>query len=209
MVVTFLCSLVQSCCGEGRTLQTNISGICGECSQCFSHTGFAPAHGVCAFMVYTVQALDCSAGNCLRHALGCMHFPGLSHSGSGSWVLHKGTDSFGPLFCALPRSKQLRWPGAWRAHCPRYTVCLITSLAPAAWFPGCTIRVLSQVCHASPLGSWSQAVTLLADIHHPESQEDLVSNWEPAHNLVEDAISGAKVAPCLLALAVACLPHFL
>ena len=36
-----------------------------------------------------------------------------------------------------------------------------------------------------------------------------LSNWEPAHNLVEDAISGAKVAPCLLALAVACLPHFL
>ena len=102
MVVTFLCSLVQSCCGEGRTLQTNISGICGECSQCFSHTGFAPAHGVCAFMVYTVQALDCSAGNCLRHALGCMHFPGLSHSGSGSWVLHKGADSVGPAFCAFP-----------------------------------------------------------------------------------------------------------
>ena len=29
-------------------------------------------------------------GNCLRQALGCMHFLGLNHSGSGSWVLHKG-----------------------------------------------------------------------------------------------------------------------
>ena len=34
----------------------------------------------------------------------------------------------------------------------------------------------------------------------------MVSNWEPAHSLVEDAISGAEIAPHLLALAVACLP---
>ena len=42
-----------------------------------------PAHGVCAFPVYTAQAPGCSAWNCLRWALGCVHFPGLSHSGSG------------------------------------------------------------------------------------------------------------------------------
>ena len=47
-------------------------------------------------------------GNCLRQALGCVHFPGLCRSGSGSQVLHKGVDSVGPGFCALPRSKQLR-----------------------------------------------------------------------------------------------------
>ena len=52
-------------------------------------------------------------GNCLRQALGCMHFPGLSHSGSGSQVLHKGPDSVGPAFCALPRSEKFRRPGAW------------------------------------------------------------------------------------------------
>ena len=44
------------------------------------------------------------------------------------------------------------------------------------------------------------------DVNRPGSQEDLVSNWEPAHNLVEDAISGAEIAPCLLALAVTSLP---
>ena len=33
----------------------------------------------------------------------------------------------------------------------------------------------------------------------------MVSNWEPAHSLVEDDISGAEIAPCLPALAVACL----
>ena len=47
-------------------------------------------------------------GNSLRRAMVCIHFPGLSHSGSGSQVLHKGTDSGGPVFSALPRSKQLR-----------------------------------------------------------------------------------------------------
>ena len=97
MVIPFLGLLVQSCCGEGGTLQTNITGLCGECAQCLGHTGFAPAHGVCAFPVYSVQALGCSARNCLRWALGCMHVPGLSHSGSGSQVLHKGVLCFVPF----------------------------------------------------------------------------------------------------------------
>ena len=51
-------------------------------------------------------------------------------------------------------------------------------------------------------------MTLLADVNHLGSQEDEVSNWEPAHSLVEDVISGAEIAaaPCLLALAVSRLP---
>ena len=47
-------------------------------------------------------------GNYLRWALGCVHFPGLSLSGSGSWVLHKGAGLVGPVFCALPQSEQLK-----------------------------------------------------------------------------------------------------
>ena len=66
------------------------------------------AHGVCAFKVYTSQALGCSAGNRPRLALGCMHLPGLSRSGSGTWVLHKGADLVGSAFSALPWSEQLR-----------------------------------------------------------------------------------------------------
>ena len=135
MVVTFLGSLVHSCCGEGGTLQTNITGVCGECSQCFSCTEFAPAHSVCAFPVYTAQALGCSAGNCLMWALGCVHFPGLSHSGSGSQVLHKGTDSVGPAFCALPRSQQLRRQVLGECSLLRRAVCLNTSPVPVTQFP--------------------------------------------------------------------------
>ena len=98
-VVSYLGSFVQVCCGEGGTLQTNNTGVC---SQYLSHTGIAPTHSMCAFPFYTAQALGCSARNCLRQALGCMYFPGLSHSGSGSWVLHKGADSVGLCFVPFP-----------------------------------------------------------------------------------------------------------
>ena len=57
--------------------------------------------------------------NCLKQALACVHVPGLHHSGSGSQVLPKGADSVGPVFSALPRSEQLRRPGAWRALSPQ------------------------------------------------------------------------------------------
>ena len=67
-VVVYLGSLVQLCCGEGGTLQTNITGVCGECLQCLGHTGFAPGHGVC--------------------------FPGLHCSGSR--LLCRGTTQSGP-----------------------------------------------------------------------------------------------------------------
>ena len=97
----------------GGTLGTNIRGVCGECAQCLSHAGFAPALRACAF-IYTAQAPDCSAGNCL---VACTSR--LSHSGSGSRGLHKGADPGGPACCALPRSEQLRRPGAWRAHSPQ------------------------------------------------------------------------------------------
>ena len=152
-MVTFLGSLVQSCSGEGGTLQTNITGVCGECLQCFSCTGFAPAHSVYTFMVYTSQALGSSARNCLRWALGCMHFPGLSHSGSGSRVLHKGAVGWACVLCpSQVRAAQVTRclvstvTLSWRVH-------LITSPIPAARFSGCRTGATSQVYHVSLLGS--------------------------------------------------------
>ena len=107
-MVTYLGSLVQFCCGEGGPPQTNITGMWGKFSQLLGHTGFAPAHGVCTFLAYTAQGPGYFTGDCLKQALGCVHVPGLSHSGSGSWVLHKSTDLVRPAFCPLPRSEQLR-----------------------------------------------------------------------------------------------------
>ena len=55
-------------------------------------------------------------------------------------------------------------------------------------------------------GELISGATLLADVSCPGSQEDLVSNWEPARSLVEDAISGAEIALFWLWLPSACLP---
>ena len=51
---------------------------------------------------------DDMQGNYPKGALNFVHFPGLSCSGSGSQVLHKGTDLVGHAICVLPRSEQLR-----------------------------------------------------------------------------------------------------
>ena len=68
---------------------------------------WACSQRVC-FPVHTAQAPGCSAGELSKVGPELCAIPGLNHSGSGSWVLHKGTDSVGPAFCALPRSEQLR-----------------------------------------------------------------------------------------------------
>ena len=64
--------------------------------SCLGHTGFVPAHSVCAFPVYTAQDLGCSTRNCLRWALGCMRFPGLSRSGDQVFSKH-GHSYLSPL----------------------------------------------------------------------------------------------------------------
>ena len=91
--------------GEGGTLQTNNTGVCSQCVSC---TGPASALGACSLHAHTAQALGCSARNHPWLALGCLHLPGISRSGSGTRVVLRGADSVGPAFCALPRSKQLR-----------------------------------------------------------------------------------------------------
>ena len=175
-MVTYLGSLVQSCCGEGGALQTNLTGVCGERSRCLGHTGFAPTHSMCAFPVYTAQAPGCSAGE-------------LSNVGPGLHALPRSK----PLrfrFSGTPQRRRLGWarvlcpsqvraaqrPGAWRAHSFSLAVRLITSPVPAPWFPGCAAGVQFQEGRVSPLGSRSLPVTLLADVNRPGSQEDLVSN---------------------------------
>ena len=109
-----------------------------------------PSSRLCGLSGSTLLRLQSALqGHCPKQALHFVQFPGLSHSGSR--VFCKGTDSVGCVFCALLRSKQLRQPGAWGAHCPRWGVCLITSPVLATQFPGCAARAPSQVSHASPL----------------------------------------------------------
>ena len=99
--------IVQWCCGEGGALQTNLTGVCGENSQCLGHTRFAPTHGVCAFPVYTAQAPSCSEGELSKAGPGLRAHPRSKPLRFGSWVPHKGTGSVRPVFCALPRSEQI------------------------------------------------------------------------------------------------------
>ena len=103
----YLGSLAQLCCGEGGTLQTSLA--CVRSARSVWSTLCLPQLTVaCASRVYTAQAPGCFAGALSKAGLHSVHFPGLSCSGSVSHVLHKGTDSAGCVFCALPRSEQLR-----------------------------------------------------------------------------------------------------
>ena len=55
-MVSCLGSLVQLRCGEGGVLQTDIA-VCGEHSQCSSHTGFPRGHG-CVLSLSTLLRLQ-------------------------------------------------------------------------------------------------------------------------------------------------------
>ena len=118
-MVTFLGSLVQLCCGEGGTLQTNIAGMYGECLQCMDHTGFAPAHSGMCFL-----GLPCS----------------------GSMVLCKALSKAGPAFCALPRSKLLglRFLGTPQGHRLSLACVRCPSQLILLWYPVLQINLFHQ-----------------------------------------------------------------
>ena len=113
---------VQLCCGEGGTLQTSITGVCGECSQCMDHTGFATAQGgMCS------PGLPCQAPGYPARALIQM----------------------GPVFHAHPRSKPLRFSGTPQGHRPGRACVLCPSQVQVAQATRCLASALSQVGCAS------------------------------------------------------------
>ena len=68
------------------------------CARSVSATlGLPPVHGACSLPAHAAQALGCSAGNHPWPALGCLHFPGPSRSGSGTRVVLRGADSWSGL----------------------------------------------------------------------------------------------------------------
>jgi len=99
-VVSCLGSLLQLCCGEGGTLQTNNTGVCGGGStRSFSATlGLSLLTG-CVLSQPTLLRLQVAlqgVGPELRV------LPRSKPLRSGSQVLHKGAESVGPAFCAIP-----------------------------------------------------------------------------------------------------------
>ena len=130
-MVTYLGSLVESCCGEGGTLQTNITGVCGKCFQCLSHSGFAPTpplgKRVC--------------------------FPSLCCLGSRS--LCRELSEAGPGLYALLRSNLLRcrYSSTPQRHRLGWACVLCPSKAQAAQVTRCLVSMVTvpyHLCDLSP-----------------------------------------------------------
>ena len=103
---------------EEHCKQISLASV-GSTHSVWATLGWPPFTACVPLQSTLLKLQDALQENCLKRALGCRHFPGLSHSGSGSRVLHKVTDLVGSAFCALSRSKQLRRPGVWRVHTPQ------------------------------------------------------------------------------------------
>ena len=179
-VVSCLGSLVQSCCEEGGALQTNVTGVCAEHSQCSGHTGFAPAHAwrVC------FPRLHCSGSRLLymEWALSCLQF-------QFSGTLQKRRLGWACVLC-------LPWPSSSGSHeldectLPRYRAPYPLR-SPSLNFH---TRLLGApcVCSGELISSYdpSQRVSTIQNLG-----KSLVRNWEPVCSLVGDAISEAEFAP--------------
>ena len=150
-MISYLGSLVQLCCGEGGTLQTNITVCVGSAYSVCTTLGLPQSKETRASQIYTAQAPGCSA---------------------------RALSQVGPVLCTLPRSKLVQVLGYSARAQARLGVCfvpfpgpsssidqvlgkrtvpggpcvLITSPVPAARFPRDTASVPSQVCCVSPLG---------------------------------------------------------
>ena len=110
-----------------------------------------PLLTACVLSLSTLLRLQVALpGNFLGHALSCMDFPDLRHSGSGSWVLHKAQAQLGlrfvPMFCALPRSEQLRRPGAWQVHIPQMQCVLSPPWSELLGFLGVQLHLRCALC---------------------------------------------------------------
>ena len=141
-MVTYLDSLVQSCCGAEGALQT-VRGVL----TVYGLHWVCPSSQQRVLSMSTLLRLQVALqGYCPKQALCFVHFPGLRCSGSASRVLLKGTDLVGSVFHALPSSDDqvlgertvpggscvlitspvlaVQFPGRSPEHCLRYALCL-------------------------------------------------------------------------------------
>ena len=101
---TYSGSLVQLCCGEGETLQTNTTGMCGDCRSVWTTLVLPKPKAVCTSHVHTAQEPGCST---------------------------RALCQVGPAFHALPRSQLLRLSGALQGHRSRWAVRFVPFLGPS------------------------------------------------------------------------------
>ena len=85
-MVTYLDSLVQLYCEEGGTLQTNITDIVGSARSGWTILGLTHSWQRVLSRSTLRRLQGALQGHCPKQTLHFVHFPSLSHSGSGSWV---------------------------------------------------------------------------------------------------------------------------
>ena len=98
-MVTYLGSLVQLCCGEGGTGKQISLVWLGSAHSVWATLGLPPLKACVLSQSTLLKLWVALQENCLQWALGCMHFPDLSHLGSGSQVLHKGIVGWACTLC--------------------------------------------------------------------------------------------------------------
>ena len=175
-MVPYLGSLVQWCCGEGGTWQTNITGMCGELAVSAT-LGLPRSRCVC------FPSPHCSGSRLLcrtaQAGLGLRALPRLRFSGA-------------------PQRRRLGWAcvlcpsqvqAAQATRCLMSTLSpggaahLITSPIPATRFPGCSTGAPSQVFCVSPWGAdlWLPPSWRLSTVQDPRktwsTTERLLTLW--------------------------------
>lgn len=152
-MVTYLL-LVHLCCAEGGNTANKyhwcVSGVFAVWTTLVSPCSWC----VCFSWSMMLKAPGCSAGELSKAGPGFRVLPGPCCSGSRSSVLHKGTNSVGPAFCALSGLSSSGNKVLGEHTVPGWRCVLSTSLAPANKFSGCAVKhLLRHVYRVSPLGN--------------------------------------------------------
>ena len=99
-------SLVQLSCGEEHCKQISLACV-GSARSVWATLGLPPLKACVLSQSTLLKLWVALQENCLQWALGCMHFPGLSCSGSDSRVLHKTQTWLGLRFVPFPGLSRL------------------------------------------------------------------------------------------------------
>ena len=109
----------------GGMLHTNSTVVCTQY--------LSPAWPVLSRGAQTTPALWCSAGNHLGPALGCVHFPGPSHSSSALRQPSEAQIWLGLHFVPFPG---LSSSGVWRARSLRLVAFPVSAAQLSGWTAG-------------------------------------------------------------------------